>query len=73
MSDPIGVVVAVFGIESPSLGCSCSYHSTCGQSIDLDALIRFKRIVVEGGKCLNVCMKFLFSFNIAHVDFRYSR
>jgi hypothetical protein len=45
-----GAIVAIFGIESAALGCSCEHHGICGKNVDLDTLIRFKRAVVEGGK-----------------------
>lgn len=46
-----GVTIAVFGMESPNLGCSCEWHPICGAHVDIDSLIRFKMTTVEGGKC----------------------
>jgi hypothetical protein len=52
MAQPVaGAVVAIVGTESPTLGCTCEYHSVCGCCVDLDSLVRFKRDTVEAGKC----------------------
>ena len=45
-----GVSIAIFGMASPKLGCSCEWHPICGAHVDIDTLIRFKRTTVEGGK-----------------------
>ena len=60
MAQPVaGAVVAIFGTESPILGCSCEYHSICGHCVDLDSLIRFKMTTVEEGKCIYSSLHFL--------------
>jgi hypothetical protein len=47
----VGVVVSVVGICSPNFGCTCEYHSICGTNVYLDMLVRFKSVLVDGGKC----------------------
>jgi hypothetical protein len=48
----VGVSVSVVGILSPDFGCSCEHHAICGQNIYLDMVVRFKSVIVDGGKCL---------------------
>ena len=59
----VGVSVAVFGILSPDFGCSCEHHEICGQNIYLDMLVRFKSVIVEGGKSFFASTWFLGIFS----------
>ena len=53
----LGVSIAIFGMSSPKLGCSCEWHPICGAHVDIDTLIRFKTTTVEGGKWKNTIKK----------------
>ena len=55
----VGVSITVSGILSPDFGCSCEHHTVCGENIYLDMLVRFKSVIVEGGKCFLVVTSFL--------------
>ena len=65
-TSPVGVVVAAFGICSPDFGCTCEHHSICGTNVYLDMLVRFKAVLVDGGK---TCCCSCFFFSVSHFCF----
>lgn len=74
MKHPVcGAVVAIFGIEDSSFGCSCEHHSICGRFVTIDTLIRLKRTTVAVGtsmiRSLNVFPSLLILvFNFADAN-----
>jgi len=71
MAQPVaGALIANFGIESSSFGCSCEHHNICGRNVDIDTLIRFKRTTVAAGKSRNGRLVFL---NVTHNHLSFSR
>ena len=53
-----GPPVAIFGIESANLGCSCEHHSICEKHVDKNTVLRFKRTAMAGGKSMKRLLAF---------------
>jgi hypothetical protein len=48
---PCGAIVVVLGLQSPNFNCSCGFHDVCGSNVKHNTLLRFKKRLVETGKC----------------------
>ena len=48
--DPIGASVEIHGIKTGHLGRSCEEHDYCGSTLDIDTVLRLKKVVVQSGK-----------------------
>ena len=45
---PSRIIVDVVGIEEPSQGRSCKIHDTCGDTVAVDTIVRFRAVQLLG-------------------------
>ena len=43
---PLGQIVEIFGIDSPTNGRSCEEHRICGRVLQEDVVVRFSKVQV---------------------------
>jgi hypothetical protein len=67
--DEVGALVSIFGIASPSLGCTCEHHAVCGTVVHLDMLVRLKTVTVEAGKSSLCCVKINEKYSLTQFHF----
>ena len=46
MAHPAGIAVEILGTEEASNGRSCEEHEVCGQQLDLDCVVRLRRVQI---------------------------
>jgi hypothetical protein len=47
MAHPTGVTVEIVGTDTGDRGRSCEHHEVCGKELQLDSVVRFRRVVID--------------------------